>query len=85
MKPPEAKSEEGTGNTEDNAPREGETESEAPAPALSIDKAAVDFGTAEEGYTAAPESQTITITNGGAAEVKLTQPQAVDFVIGSFH
>lgn len=83
VKPPEAKSEEGTGNTEDNAPREGETESEAPAPALSIDKAAVDFGTAEEGYTAAPESQTITITNGGAAEVKLTQPQAVDFVIGS--
>lgn len=70
-------------STETDAPREGETESETLVQALSIDKAAVDFGTAEEGYTAAPEGQTITITNGGAAEVKLTQPQAVDFVIGS--
>lgn len=70
-------------STETDAPREGETESETLVQALSIDKAAVDFGTAEEGYTAALESQTITITNGGAAEVKLTQPQAVDFVIGS--
>lgn len=83
VKAPEAKSEEGTRNTEDNAPREGETESETPAPALSIDKAAVDFGTVEEGYTAAPEAQTITVTNGGAAVINLTQPQAVNFVIGS--
>ncbi|MEY8426948.1 hypothetical protein AALA00_04340 [Lachnospiraceae bacterium 46-15] len=70
-------------NTENNIPREGETESEAPAPALSIDKAAVDFGSAEEGYIAAPGAQTITITNGGAAAIKLTQPQANDFVVGS--
>lgn len=83
VKAPEAKSGEGTKSTEESTLREGEPGAEVKTPALSIDKADMNFGTAEEGYTAAPEAQTITVTNGGAAAVKLTQPQASDFVVGS--
>ena len=49
---------------------------------VNVDKTSVEFVPVTEGYTAAPEEQTVTITNGGTETVNLTQPAAKDFEIG---
>jgi len=64
--------------------KEPETDAPAPAaPVLSVDKQTVEFAAMTEGYAAAPEAQTITVTNKGTETVTLTQPVAKDFEIGA--
>lgn len=70
--------------TDEPETKEPETDSPAPAaPVLSADQTAVEFTTVTEGYAAAPEAQTVTITNKGSEAVTLTQPTAKDFEIGA--
>ena len=49
---------------------------------ISVDKAKLDFGTAQLGYTQ-PAAQTVTITNTGNQTVTLNQPSAANFQVGA--
>ena len=48
---------------------------------LSINPAALDFGSLEEGYAQAPQPQNITVTNEGNTTLNLSAPQAGSFTI----
>ena len=50
---------------------------------LKAEPSAPDFGSVTEGYTAAPEAQTVTVTNTGNQTVTLTQPTANNYAIGT--
>ncbi|HWQ77571.1 MAG TPA: hypothetical protein VN381_02085 [Anaerovoracaceae bacterium] len=51
--------------------------------AVTAEPASLSFGSASEGYTAAPEAQTVTIMNTGNQIVTLTQPSGTNYVIGT--
>ena len=49
---------------------------------LSVAPSSLAFASAEEGYTAAPAAQTVTITNTGNQTVTLTQPTGTNYTVG---
>ena len=55
----------------------------APLYGISASPDALNFGSATEGYSSAPEAQTVTIQNTGNQTITLTQPAATDFNIGT--
>ena len=52
-------------------------------PSVSVDPSQWDFGSLEQGYSAAPEAKTITVTNTGTIAVRLAQPTAVNYEVGT--
>lgn len=52
-------------------------------PSVSVDPAEWDFGSLEQGYDTAPEAKTITVTNTGTVAVRLAQPTAVNYEVGT--
>lgn len=52
-------------------------------PSVSVDPAKWDFGSLEQGYDTAPEAKTITVTNTGTVAVRLAQPTAVNYEVGT--
>lgn len=50
---------------------------------VSVDPSQWDFGSLEQGYSAAPESKTVTVTNTGTVAVRLAQPTAVNYEVGT--
>ena len=50
---------------------------------LKAEPSALDFGSVTEGYTAAPEAKTVTVTNTGNQAVTLTQPTSNYYTIGT--
>lgn len=50
---------------------------------MSVDPAEWDFGSLEQGYDTAPEAKTITVTNTGTVAVRLAQPTAVNYEVGT--
>ena len=51
--------------------------------ALAADPAALDFGTLEAGYQAAPAALTVTVKNNGNTTIDLKQPESTSFEIGA--
>ena len=49
---------------------------------VSTDPSEKDFGSLEQGYDAAPDAVTITVTNTGNVAVRLAQPEANSYVVG---
>lgn len=58
-------------------------EKDEPVNKLTVNPEDLDFGSKEAGYSEAPKAQTVTITNEGNTEVKLTQPQSDFFDVGA--
>ena len=52
-------------------------------PSVSADPSNVDFGSLEQGYGEAPEAQTITLTNIGKTAIRLEQPTAYNYEVGT--
>lgn len=52
-------------------------------PSVSVDLSNVDFGSLEQGYGEAPEAQTITVTNTGKEAIRLDQPTADNYEVGT--
>lgn len=52
-------------------------------PSVSTDPSNVDFGSLEQGYGEAPEAQTITLTNIGKTAIRLEQPTAYNYEVGT--
>lgn len=52
-------------------------------PSVSTDPSNVDFGSLEQGYVEAPEAQTITLTNIGKTAIRLEQPTAYNYEVGT--
>lgn len=52
-------------------------------PSVNVDPSQWDFGSLEQGYSAAPEAKTITVTNTGTIAVRLAQPTAVNYEVGT--
>ncbi len=52
-------------------------------PSVSVDLSNVDFGSLEQGYGEAPEAQTITVTNTGKVAIRLEQPTADNYEVGT--
>ena len=52
-------------------------------PSVSVDPAEWDFGSLEQGYDTAPEAKTNTVTNTGTVAVRLAQPTAVNYEVGT--
>lgn len=52
-------------------------------PSVSVDPAEWDFGSLEQGYDTAPEAKTITVTNTGTVAVRLAQPTAINYEVGT--
>ena len=52
-------------------------------PSVSVDTSNVDFGSLEQGYGEAPETQTITLTNTGKEAIRLDQPTADNYEVGT--
>ncbi len=50
---------------------------------LSASPSSLAFASAEEGYTAAPAAQTVTITNTGNQTVTLNQPTSANYTVGT--
>ena len=54
-----------------------------PVYSITADSTRLDFGTVNTGYTDAPASMTVTITNTGNRTVDLNQPSAENYTIGA--
>ena len=52
-------------------------------PSVRADPSNVDFGSLEQGYGEAPEAQTITLTNTGKTAIRLEQPTAYNYEVGT--
>ena len=50
---------------------------------VSVDPSQWDFGSLEQGYSTAPEAKTIKVTNTGTTAVRLAQPTAVNYEVGT--
>lgn len=60
-----------------------ENDASEEVPSVSVDLSNVDFGSLEQGYGEAPEAQTITVTNTGKAAIRLDQPTADNYEVGT--
>ena len=52
-------------------------------PSVRADPSNEDFGSLEQGYGEAPEAQTITLTNTGKTAIRLEQPTAYNYEVGT--
>lgn len=50
---------------------------------VSVDPSEKDFGSLEQGYSTAPDAATITVTNTGNVAVRLAQPEAINYEVGT--
>lgn len=58
------------------------TEQQTPVVEISADQTEFDFGTVSEGYTEAPQAQTVTLTNVGTEKVVFSQVDSQYFITG---
>lgn len=58
------------------------TEQQTPVVEISADQTEFDFGTVTEGYTEAPQAQTVTLTNVGTEKVVFSQVDSQYFITG---